>query len=437
MQEFKQKTTKCPECEETILTELNYVVWCQKCNWNLKYEDKTKVKTKWDEFYLKISKIESKNLFDIVLKEDLFNLKTSKLSLVAYLISVIIILVNLSLLGFGIYFLFVHWGGISNYLLAFVLLALFWLSKPKLRKNISDNFINKSKFPELYNLVNTVCDELKTSHVSGIILNEEFNASITEYGFSKKKVLTIGVPLWNVLDEDEKLYLLGHEIGHCVNGDPARGIVLYTAIKILIDTGSAIYPDKLVPKNLSLGFAYILMELGKYAVIPLNLLLRGLSHTLWFFADFLCHLIWFDSQRAEYLADLVATKINGKKSAICGMEKLALSEVIDFEVSQLALKNRKELDTINVFEELNKKVSKLPDHENKRLKRLLYFEEHRLDATHPPTGYRIKMLEAKGLDLGNFDKSKIAFDKIKNEICKIETEIQYQLIDSYKSRLYY
>lgn len=430
-------STECPECKEPILTDPNYVVWCQKCNWNLKYEDKVKIKTKWDEFYLKISKIQSEKLFQTLLKEDLFNLKTSKLRVFAYLISIGIILANLSLLVLGIYFLFIHWGGISNYLLSFILLALFWLSKPKLRKNISDKFINKSEFPELYNLVNAVCDELKTSHVESIILDQEFNASITEYGFSKKKVLTIGIPLWNVLNEDEKLDLLGHEIGHCINGDPARRIVISTAIEILIDTGYAIYPNKLVPDNISEGWGYFLMELAKYVVVPLNLLLRGVAHILWFFAYFLCQLIWFDSQRAEYLADLVATKISGKKSAIGSMEKLALAEVIDFEVAQLALKNRKELDTINVFDELNKKVSNLPDHENERLKRLLHFQEHRLDATHPPTGYRIKMLEEKGLDLGDFDKSKIAFDKIKSEICKIEAEIQYKLIDSYKSRLYY
>lgn len=77
------------------------------------------------------------------------------------------------------------------------------------------------------------------------------------------------------------------------------------------------------------------------------------------------------------------------------MEKLSLYETIDSELHRLSLKNRKELDNINIFEKLNYKVNNLPAQEKERLKRLLNLQEHRLDATHPPTSYRIKMLEKK------------------------------------------
>lgn len=80
-----------------------------------------------------------------------------------------------------------------------------------------------------------------------------------------------------MLNKKEKLDLLGHEISHCVNGDPSRGLVVGTAINILISTGSAIYPYFLVPKNTSYGWAYIVLEIAKYLVVPLNLLLRGLA----------------------------------------------------------------------------------------------------------------------------------------------------------------
>ncbi|MEK7066245.1 MAG: M48 family metallopeptidase, partial [Patescibacteria group bacterium] len=182
---------------------------------------------------------------------DLFNLKISKLRIIAYIASFFIIILNFSFLIIGIYLLFLNWGGISNYLLSFVFLAIFWLSKPSLRKIPKDDFLSKDNFPELYNLVNQVCNELKTTNVEGIILNEDFNASISEYGFSRKKVLRIGLPLWNVLNEEEKLDLLGHEISHCTNKDPSRRIVIGTAIDILIDTGHAIYPDKLLSNDIS------------------------------------------------------------------------------------------------------------------------------------------------------------------------------------------
>ncbi|MEK7433613.1 MAG: M48 family metallopeptidase [Cyanobacteriota bacterium] len=437
MEEVIEKSIECPSCKVTITYNPNYAEWCQECEWNLKFEDKIKSKSKFEEFYLKISKIQSKYLFEKVINEDLFNLKISKLRIIAYIASFFIIILNFSFLIIGIYLLFLNWGGISNYLLSFVFLAIFWLSKPSLRKIPKDDFLSKDNFPELYNLVNQVCNELKTTNVEGIILNEDFNASISEYGFSRKKVLRIGLPLWNVLNEEEKLDLLGHEISHCTNKDPSRRIVIGTAIDILIDTGHAIYPDKLLSNDISSDtWGYIPMELGKYVAIPINLLLRLISHILYFFARSLCQMIWVDSQRAEYLADLNATKIMGKKSAISGMEKSFLYEIIDFELSKLALKNNKELENIDFFTILNDKVSNLPFHETERLKRLSKFENHRLDATHPPTIYRIKMLEKKGFETGNFNKEKVDFEKIKEEISKIEHNIKYKLIDIYKSRLF-
>lgn len=430
--------TNCPDCKNEILTDHQYHVWCQNCNWNLKFEDNLIPKTKLDEFYKKLSDKHSKFLFERIKNNEIdISLKIKPMRFLAYTISIIIILINFSLLLVGLYLLF-GWHNNVEILIGLMLLGLFWLSKPTIDKLPKDDFAEKKQFEELYKLVNLVCKKLNTSEVEGIIINEEFNAGITEFGISRKKVLWIGLPFWTILNNEEKVALLAHEISHCTNNDPNRSIITSKGIYILIDTANAIYPEHLIPRVYSIdnGLTELLLEISKFLVVPINLLLRTFAHILWKGAELLFSIVWLDSQRAEYLADLSGTKISGKNSAIDLMHKLSNSRILDFEIQKLSVKTKKEIDKLDLFEILKNKVDILPEHEKERLKRLQEFEEHRLDSTHPPTHFRKLMLEAKGYEnIENFDNI-IDFEKIEQELKYFRPKIQNKLIDEYKSYLY-
>ena len=43
-------------------------------------------------------------------------------------------------------------------------------------------------------------------------------------------MLFIGLPLFAILDDAERVSVLGHELAHGVNGDPTRGFVVGTAM---------------------------------------------------------------------------------------------------------------------------------------------------------------------------------------------------------------
>jgi Zn-dependent protease with chaperone function len=433
--------TQCKNCQSKIITYNNYPVWCQKCEWNLMYEDNLKPQNKLEEFNKKISKKYGNNLFEQIKNEDFnkINKKLTKTGLIVYSVSLLIIVLNLLLLISGFYLLFF----LEHFYIKFIgllCLGLFYLSKPRRIKMNSEKFVSKINFPELYKTVNLICTKLKTSDIQGIIIDESFNASITEYGLKKKKVLFIGFPLWSILNNDERLALIGHEISHCVNGDPARSKLVSIAINILIDTGWAIYPSTLAGDIMNPyigGLRASTLELSKYAVIPLNLALRGISHLLWKLAYFLNNLIWIDSQKSEYLADILGSTISGHKSAISLMEKLGYQDIFYFELKKIVLKGKKEADKINIFKTVNEKIENFPNHEIERLKRLQMKEEHRFDIKHPPTYSRILILKEKGYkNLSNI-KDQINFGKIENEFNNYEKKIQDKLIDIYRNSMYY
>jgi heat shock protein HtpX len=104
----------------------------------------------------------------------------------------------------------------------------------------------------------------------------------------------------------------------------------------------------------------------------------------------LCALVWRDVQRAEYLADYLASRVSGTDSMISLLKKLHLSGAFDIVVRALRFQHTNR----DLFEELRFQVERVPDREIERLMRIEKLLQAGLDSTHPPTAYRIEFLEA-------------------------------------------
>lgn len=101
---------------------------------------------------------------------------------------------------------------------------------PKMR---TTGRITRQSNPAQYEMVDKVCQALDTSKVEVIFINESFNTAVTQVGRRRKKILIIGLPLFSILSDEERLNCLGHEMGHFVNGDPTRTIFIGTALNSL------------------------------------------------------------------------------------------------------------------------------------------------------------------------------------------------------------
>src|SRR5262249_26321605 len=147
------------------------------------------------------------------------------------------------------------------------------------------------------------------------------------------KILVIGMPLFSILSDEERLAVLGHEVGHFVNGDPTRTIFIGTAINTLVEW----YPLLLPAPNVVYDRG--LLEMLTRPV--LNLFMRGLAGFVKLLIKALSHLSWHNTQRAEYLADNMAARVGGSDAMIAALEKLHYHNFFDLVVQRVTLNRDK------------------------------------------------------------------------------------------------
>src|SRR5207302_1982331 len=91
----------------------------------------------------------------------------------------------------------------------------------------------------------------------------------------------------------------------------------------------------------------------------------------------LSHLLWRDSQRAEYLADHLAAQVAGTDALLSLLDKLFLRDTYALVVQRVGIANEHE----NLFATLRHRCEALPAAERARLHRVARLKDSRLDAT--------------------------------------------------------
>lgn len=154
--------------------------------------------------------------------------------------------------------------------------------------------------PALFGLLARVAEAAGTPMPHEVHLDHDVNASTGVHGLRRRRVLSLGLPLWAALDPQERVGLLAHEFGHFVNHDARRGVVVTGGIRVLrnildVLTGS--------------------VRQGNLWVLPVTVVV---APVLWLLSVALLVLAGRDSQRAEYLADQIAARVAGT-AAMAGL----------------------------------------------------------------------------------------------------------------------
>jgi heat shock protein HtpX len=166
--------------------------------------------------------------------------------------------------------------------------------------------------------------------------------------------------------------------------------------------------------------------------ITANVVMFGLAQIPRLGVYLLIHLIWRDSQRAEYLADYLAATVSGTKAHLTLLDKSHMHSMVDLLVQTTALKQEQP----DLFAELQGKVAQIPARERERIRRVAQLQESRLDTTHPPTAYRMAFLQSHFLDEARFILDSDDHERLEQELATLRPEIQQQLIDDYRQRLF-
>ena len=122
---------------------------------------------------------------------------------------------SLATLGFAVWLLTTP-PGFTAPILGVILLAATFILRPRLgsvrRLRKSGQVLDRTDAPALYGVADRVAAHLGCPPSYLILANGQFNASYARIGLRRRSVLTLGLPLWEILTPQERIALLGSEI---------------------------------------------------------------------------------------------------------------------------------------------------------------------------------------------------------------------------------
>ncbi|MGW3606221.1 M48 family metalloprotease [Micromonospora sp. NPDC005161] len=239
--------------------------------------------------------------------------------------------------------------------------------------------LSRDRAPELFALIGEVATAIGAPAPDVVGVDSDINAYAGAVGVRRRKVLCLGLPLWGSLTASERVALLGHELGHFVNGDPRRGLLTQPAFTMLRSAA-----DLFRPVRTSVGAGLVEMvgdALGRAFQWVVSRVLF-VAHLL------LVSMALRDSQRAEYLADELAARVAGSTAAtelldaLLGGESMALAVRRETQAGHGPDRWRSALAEARAAS-----ADRLP-----LLRQLSVRDEASLFAAHPPIGLRRRML---------------------------------------------
>ncbi|MFC1936635.1 M48 family metallopeptidase [Chloroflexota bacterium] len=417
------KTQECPVCQTVLPVFDGFVTWCDRCGWNVNPQQPEKPRNVFESTYALLGQKQSRSLLEQFIQAEALRPAFSISKLLAYVLAAAIHGITLIFAIGGIGLLVSGWPNLLAIAGGLFCIAVASILRPRFLK-VPDTIMSRKEFPTLYKLVDSLVNSLQTREVSGIVINEQFNASFRRVGWQRKGVLHLGLPLWSILDDQEKIALIAHELAHSVNDDATRGFFIGTAIRAL-----AKWYALLRPKHIWAPGSGI-QGLGE---APFRVIMLGLASLAWLGAYLLSLLLWRESQRAEYLADYLAASVSGTEAMLSLMEKLHFSPTFTVVLRRVTLGKDASCD---FFAELRKRVAEVPKRELERIKRVEQLEKSRLDVMHPPTPYRIELLQSHYVAQPKVNFLPSDFEQLEVELLSLKGDLQKKLIDLYRASLF-
>ncbi|MFE5332036.1 M48 family metallopeptidase [Embleya sp. NPDC056575] len=298
-----------------------------------------------------------------------------------YAVAVPVHATTLVLLVLGVLLPIVAWGTVFGPVLGGLFLAMAWVLRPRLGalpKNAP--VLERASAPALFALIDEIATVAGTTGVDAVVIDGRFNAGVTTYGLRQRRMLHLGLGLWEVLTPRQRVAVLGHELGHYAHGDTRRGVVVGSTLRSLRVWYYLLAPSRRPgPGSVVVNSLMFLPRWGVYGVLAL-----------------LDHLSVGAAQRAEYLADRTAARAGSSAAAVELMDRLLIGASVDAELRRQAVVantrvgrpvSRAELEA-GLWANLAAHVRGIPEREYERLRRVSALRGHRVDATHPPTHLR-------------------------------------------------
>jgi Zn-dependent protease with chaperone function len=265
--------------------------------------------------------------------------------------------------------------------------ALVILAITPVRRRRSDDRPGWSRAdaPSLFALIDEVAAGISAPPPHRVVVDAGFNASVSR---SKQlRVLTIGLPLWEVLDDGGRLSLLAHELGHEVNGDIRNDWLIRTARVSLNKWQELLWPGTTPGMRHSMRARQYLRGQSAGDMVIANaimaILLAPLYAATLTIGEAFNVCVSRSSQRAEYRADRMAVDVAGSEATARLFDVLLCSDLLRF-AAEVAARG----GASDVLPHLPAMLADVPESEHERLRRRGHGVGRRVDPTHPPTSLR-------------------------------------------------
>ncbi|GAA3201563.1 M48 family metalloprotease [Dactylosporangium siamense] len=268
--------------------------------------------------------------------------------------------------------------------------------------------ITEAAAPQLHALVREAAGAAGAPVPRIYVEGDAFDAAAGMVGLRRRPVLVLGLPLWNALPRQSRVALLGHELGHFVNGDPRRRLLTQPSLTSLAELDALLEPESARDTGgWSDGFLVV------WIVRPLlNLVKLVLRTLLWAPRTALAVLALREGQRAEYRADLVAARMAGRAATVELLDTLVVMDSLAMLILRDARAGRPVAEwpqtTLRLLAEVRPQLAVRREAATLR--------ETTLFASHPPSGLRARLVEATALE-----SAAVVLDPIRNE--RIDAEL--------------
>ncbi|MDX3248712.1 M48 family metallopeptidase [Streptomyces sp. ME18-1-4] len=378
----QERTQPCPQCGAEIRGDERFTVWCAACDWNVDPAGPRKELGRLERMRRALARRHGEKLLAEVVSGEALRARRDTPALLAVVIALAVHGVTVALAAGGIWFIVRGWGGWPM-LPGLLLLLLTWPLRPRLPR-LPDNapVLYRADAPALFALIDEVADVVGTRGVDAVVVDDMVNAGVLTYGLRGRRLLILGLPYWEILTPQQRVALLGHELGHYCNGDVRHHLVLGSAYTSLMTWWHYFAPSE-DPASAMEVIVNLLLAVPRSLVTGVLLLLDRLTLRA--------------SQRAEYLADRIAAHVGSTEAAVGLMDGALVADsaegVLLREANRAALTGPRgyrggEDRTDELWERLTAHMASIPESEYERQRRVGALRGHSVDATHPPTHLR-------------------------------------------------
>jgi Zn-dependent protease with chaperone function len=402
-------TKVCPSCGNAIEVDKRYVVWCDKCDWNLDPGSETNAGERSGRRASQ-ARDKGERLHIELKKSQLVRPSRSWPRVASFVIAAAIHVTTLAVLAFGIYVVATNFLTFYMFVFGLPLLLLGLLIRPQLgRLDRGSLTLTAAEAPALFELLCRLGKHVGSRPVDVIVLDARFNASHGQIGVRRRRVLWIGLSLWNVLDDQERVGVLAHELADQVNGDLSHGLVVGSALRTLAGWMAVLYaPTR--PRQRAGSVFEALEMLGELLASIAMRLMGSLIGALYRLER---SLLFQSQQRAEYYADWLAAKAASTDAMVRCLDTFHVARLCTLAVRFAAQRGQPD-----IWKAERQFLSDLSPREWERLRRLDARQATSIDSTHPPTNLRIELLRQKPLETGSVSMSSAEAAAISAELSR-------------------